>query len=201
VQSTPSSTTKPVRILLLEDSESDAELISHELKRSGMVTTMEQVDSADAFTAALRSSAPDVILSDHSLAQFDSCAALEIVRVVRPTVPFIIVTGTISGAQTVAAIRAGAEDVIIKANLHRIAASIGHALSIRRPLHKLTERQVQVLRMVAEGHRTRDIANRLRLSVKTVESHRGEIMKRLCVHDVVSLVRYAIRVGLIPATF
>ena len=54
--------------------------------------------------------------------------------------------------------------------------------------------------MVAEGHRTRDIANRLRLSVKTVESHRGEIMKRLRVHDVVSLARYAIRVGLIPLT-
>ena len=82
-----------------------------------------------------------------------------------------------------------------------IPASISEALALRRPLQTLTERQVQVLRLVAEGHRTRDIAKRLGLSVKTVESHRGEIMKRLGVHDVVSLVRYAIRVGLIPLTF
>jgi DNA-binding NarL/FixJ family response regulator len=53
--------------------------------------------------------------------------------------------------------------------------------------------------MVAEGHRTRDIASSLKLSVKTVESHRGEVMKRLGLHDVVSLVRYAARVGLIAA--
>jgi DNA-binding NarL/FixJ family response regulator len=51
--------------------------------------------------------------------------------------------------------------------------------------------------MVAEGHRTRAIAVRLKLSVKTVESHRGEIMKRLEIHDVVGLVRYAMRVGLV----
>jgi DNA-binding NarL/FixJ family response regulator len=60
---------------------------------------------------------------------------------------------------------------------------------------------VEVLRLVAEGRRTRDIAKKLGLSVKTVESHRGEIMKRLRVHDVVSLVRYAIRVGLSPLSF
>ncbi|MDP9205331.1 MAG: LuxR C-terminal-related transcriptional regulator [Gemmatimonadota bacterium] len=53
--------------------------------------------------------------------------------------------------------------------------------------------------MMADGHRTREIANRLKLSVKTVESHRGEVMKRLGTHDVVSLVRYALRVGLISA--
>jgi len=68
-------------------------------------------------------------------------------------------------------------------------------------LDKLTPRQIEVLRMVAEGHRTREIALRLKLSVKTVESHRGEIMKRLEIHDVVGLVRYAMRVGLVsPAT-
>jgi DNA-binding NarL/FixJ family response regulator len=67
-------------------------------------------------------------------------------------------------------------------------------------LHALTDRQIQVLKLVTEGHRTREVAKRLGLSIKTVESHRGEIMKRLRIHDVVSLVRYAIRVGLIPAT-
>jgi DNA-binding NarL/FixJ family response regulator len=186
---------------MLEDSESDAELIKHELQHSGMKTVIERVDSAESFTAALHSFAPDVVLSDHSVGQFDSRSALEILREVRPTTPLIVVTGVLTGAQSVAAIRAGAEDLILKTYLSRLVASIGDALAVRRPLHRLTERQVQVLRLVAEGHRTRDIANSLGLSVKTVESHRGEIMKRLRVHDVVSLVRYAIRVGLVASTY
>jgi DNA-binding NarL/FixJ family response regulator len=159
-----------------------------------------QVDSAESFTAALKSFAPDVVLSDDSLAQFDSPAALEVLRDVRPTVPFIIITGALVGGQAGAAIRAGAEDVILKTSTRGLEASIINAISARRPLHALTDRQIQVFKLVAEGHRTREVAKRLGLSTKTVESHRGEIMKRLHIHDVVSLVRYAIRVGLIPAT-
>lgn len=201
VRSATSPTTNQLRVLLLEDGASDAELIAAELQRSGMTPVIERVDSAESFTAALHSFAPDVVLSDHSIAHFDSRSALEIMRAVRPTAPFIVVTGALTGPQTVAAIRAGAADLILKMYLQRLPASISEALALRRPLQTLTGRQVQVLRLVAEGHRTRDIAKRLGLSVKTVESHRGEIMKRLRVHDVVSLVRYAIRVGLIPLTF
>jgi DNA-binding NarL/FixJ family response regulator len=195
----PSPTKKPLRILLLEDSEDDAQLIKHELQLSGMTTMTGRVASVEEFTAALHTFAPDVVLSDHPLAQFDSCA-MEIMRALCPTTPFIIVANALTGAQSVGAIRAGVEDLVFKTCLNRLPASISDALAIRRPLHTLTERQIEVLRLVAEGHRTRSIANRLGLSVKTVESHRGEIMKRLRVHDVVSLVRYAIRVGLVPLT-
>lgn len=198
MQSTPSSTKKPLRVLLLEDNAADAALISHELERSGMRTLLAQVDSAESFTAALKSFVPDVVLSDHSLAQFDSRAALAVLREVRPTVPFIIVTGGLIAAQAGAAIRAGAEDLILKTHMRGLEASISNALAARRPLHALTERQIEVLKLVTEGHRTREVAKRLGLSIKTVESHRSEIMKRLRIHDVVSLVRYAIRVGLIP---
>jgi DNA-binding NarL/FixJ family response regulator len=188
-----------IRILMLEDSAAEAELIRHELHRAGLQIVVERVDSEDAFSAAIQNFTPDVVLSDHSLGPFTSLMAQEILRELRPTAPFIIVTGAITGAQSVAAIRAGAEDLVLKAYLGRLAASITEALAVRRPLHRLTERQVQVLRLVAEGHRTREIANQLDLSVKTVESHRGEIMKRLKMHDVVSLVRYAMRVGLVTA--
>jgi DNA-binding NarL/FixJ family response regulator len=188
-----------IRILILEDSAAEAELIRYELHRAGLHTLIERVDSEQSFSAAVRDFAPDVVLSDHSLGPFDSCAAQEILRELRPTTPFIIVTGAMSGAQSVAAIRAGAEDLVLKGHLGRLGASITEALAVRRPLHKLTDRQVQVLRLVAEGHRTREIARQLGLSVKTVESHRGEIMKRMKMHDVVSLVRYAMRVGLVAA--
>jgi DNA-binding NarL/FixJ family response regulator len=185
---------------MLEDSDADAELIVQELQRSGMTIMTGRVDSAKKFTAALHSFAPDVVLSDHALAQFDSRAAMDILRLERPTIPFIVVAGALTGGQSVAIIRAGGEDLVLKSYLGRLPAAITDALTIRRPLRQLTPRQVEVLRLVAEGHRTRDIADRLGLSVKTVESHRGEIMKRLRVHDVVRLVRYAIRVGLIPTT-
>jgi DNA-binding NarL/FixJ family response regulator len=188
-----------IRILMLEDSAAEAELMRHELHRAGLQTLIERVDSEQAFSAAVRDFAPDVVLADHSLGQFNSCAAQDILRELRPTAPFIIVTGAITGAQSVAAIRAGAEDLVLKAYLGRLPASITDALAVRRPLYKLTERQVQVLTLVAQGHRTREIAKQLGLSVKTVESHRGEIMKRLRMHDVVSLVRYAMRVGLVTA--
>ena len=201
MRTTANPPNKLLRVLLLEDSDTDAELIERALQRSGMEILIERVDSPESFTAALRSFAPDVVLSDHSLGQFDSLAALEIMRAIRPTAPFIVVTGALAGGQGVAAIRAGAADLISKMSLGRLSASIAEALDVRRPLHKLTERQVQVLRLVAEGHRTRDIANSLGLSVKTVESHRGEIMKRLRVHDLVSLVRYALRIGLTALNF
>jgi len=198
VQTVPSATKKPLRILLLEDNAADAALISHELQQSGRRILVTQVDSAESFTAALKSFAPDVVLSDHSLAEFDSRAALEVLRDVRPTVPFIIITGALVGGQAGAAIRAGAEDVILKTSTRGLEASISTAIAVRRLLRALTDRQIQVLKLVAEGHRTREVAKRLGLSIKTVESHRGEVMKRLRIHDVVSLVRYAIRVGLIP---
>ena len=200
MQSASSTTKKPLRVLLLEDDEADAALISHELQRSGMRVLFVQVDSPESFTAALKSFAPDVVLSDHSLAQFDSRAALEVVREIRPTAPFIIVTGNLIGAQAGTAIRAGAEDVILKTHMRGLEASITNALAARRRLHALTERQIEVLKLVAEGHRTREIARRLGLSIKTIESHRSEIMKRMRIHDVVHLVHYAIRVGLIAAT-
>jgi DNA-binding NarL/FixJ family response regulator len=140
---------------------------------------------------------PDVVLSDHSLGTFDAQSALALLHSIRPTTPFILVTGVLNSEATVACIRGGAEDLIMKDNLSRLAASITKAVQLRRALEKLTPRQIEVLRMVAEGHRTREIATRLKLSVKTVESHRGEIMKRLAIHDVVGLVRYAMRVGLV----
>ena len=187
----------PLRVLMLEDSEADAELIRHELRRGGLVAVTERVDSEAAFTSALRDFVPDVVLSDHSLAQFDAQAALALLRRIRPATALIVVTGFPNTDKTAAYIRAGAEDLITKGELSRLPATIVEAVRLRRPLEKLTTRQVEVLRMVAEGHRTREIASRLKLSVKTVESHRGEVMKRLEIHDVVGLVRYAMRVGLI----
>ena len=65
------------------------------------------------------------------------------------------------------------------------------------PGTQLTPRQREVLQLVAEGHSTKEIARRLDLSVKTVDTHRSQLMKLLDIHEVAGLVRYAMRVGLI----
>jgi DNA-binding NarL/FixJ family response regulator len=78
------------------------------------------------------------------------------------------------------------------AELERRAASGASGLDL------LTRRQRQILQLIAEGLGTRQIAERLFLSVKTVETHRGQIMHRLGIHDVPGLVRFAIRHGLLP---
>lgn len=65
------------------------------------------------------------------------------------------------------------------------------------PLAKLSMRQREILQLIAEGQTTKDIAQRLNLSVKTIETHRSQLMERLEIHDVPGLVRFAIRVGLI----
>lgn len=62
---------------------------------------------------------------------------------------------------------------------------------------RLTIRQREILRLIARGHTTQDIAQILNISVKTVETHRSQLMERLGIHDIAGLVRYAIRVGLI----
>jgi len=198
VRIVPCPTNNAVRILLLEDSRADADLIARELGRSELQAILERVDSEGSFTAALESFGPDVVLSDHALAQFDSQAALETLRATCPATPFIIVTGAQLGAITSASIRAGADDVVFKTHLGGLAASILRALAMRRPLRTLSTRQIEVLKLVAEGYRTRDIADRLGLRVKTVESHRYALMKRLHIDSVVGLVRFALQVGLIP---
>ena len=65
------------------------------------------------------------------------------------------------------------------------------------PLARLSMRQREILQLIAEGHTTKDIAQRLNLSVKTVETHRSQLMERLEIHDVPGLVRFAIGVGLV----
>ncbi|HEY8515735.1 MAG TPA: response regulator transcription factor [Candidatus Binatia bacterium] len=72
-----------------------------------------------------------------------------------------------------------------------------HPASDRARLARLTPRQRQILQLVAEGASSRSIARRLELSVKTIESHRAQLMERLGIHDVAGLVRFAIRAGLV----
>ncbi|HEY6260346.1 MAG TPA: response regulator transcription factor [Nitrospiraceae bacterium] len=80
---------------------------------------------------------------------------------------------------------------------HLVQDYLSHRKEKTQPLPDLTTRQREVLQLIAEGCSTKDIANKLKLSVKTVDTHRSELMHRLDIHDVAGLVRYAIRTGLV----
>ncbi|MBW3566749.1 MAG: response regulator transcription factor [Proteobacteria bacterium] len=76
---------------------------------------------------------------------------------------------------------------------------LGNSAKARSPLERLTARQREILQLVAEGRTTRQIAELLSVSVKTVETHRAQLMDRLEIRDIPGLVRYAIRTGLIQS--
>ena len=193
-------TKKYLGVLLLDARDADAEVVTKELEKAGFHAAVKRVTSTGEFSKALREFEPDVILTDHDAPQFNTKAVLKVARSVRAQTPVIILVDTTLDDTVGDVLRAGAENILSKANLGRLAPAITSALSIRQPLQKLTDRQIEVLRLVAEGRRTREIARDLELSIKTVESHRQQVMKRLGIRSIAGLVRYALRVGFITQT-
>lgn len=83
--------------------------------------------------------------------------------------------------------------------LRRLGSEEDQARFNSSPFERLTPRQREVLQLIAEGRSTQDIAHKLSISVKTVETHRAQLMQRLDIHDIAGLVRYAIREGLVTS--
>jgi DNA-binding NarL/FixJ family response regulator len=189
---------RKLRILHLEDDVADSAAVEAALAGARIECDLRRVTREDAFMQALREFHPDAVLSDHALTEFDALAAVRAIRAVRPTIPLIVVSGTFNEDAIVRALKAGAVDYVFKGNLSRLAPAVAAAVGARRALERLTPRQLDVLRLLAEGCSTSEMAQRLALSIKTVETHRAELMRRLDIHDVARLVRYAVRIGLVP---
>ena len=115
---------KELRILLLEDNYSDAELLMHTLTKAEMKYDLHLVDTRDHFISELEGFNPDVVISDHYLPGFNSLEALDIVRRRNADLPFILVTGSASEEFAVNCIKAGADDYIMKKSLVRLPSSI-----------------------------------------------------------------------------
>jgi two-component system, NarL family, sensor histidine kinase UhpB len=126
-----------LRILHLEDTPADAELVERTLKRAGMKVDIKVVDEREEFESELRHFKPDVILSDHTLPQFNSIEALKIAKASDKDIPFILITGTVSEEFAVECLRSGANDYILKSNLIRLPSAIRNALSEKNALVQL----------------------------------------------------------------
>ncbi len=117
----------PLRVLIVEDSVNDADLAVLELSRGGFAVEWSRVDTPEAFAAAL-SPDLDVILSDYAMPHFDGLRALELLKARGLSIPFLIVSGTIGEDTAVAAMRAGANDYLLKDRLARLAPAVRLAL-------------------------------------------------------------------------
>jgi signal transduction histidine kinase len=121
----------PLKILHLEDNIYDSELIYHELKKSHLSFIPKVVSDKTAFISSISEFKPDLILSDHTLPQFNSVEALDIYKENNLDIPFILVTGTVSEEFAVSSIHRGADDYILKGNLTRLPSAIENALRKR----------------------------------------------------------------------
>jgi PAS domain S-box-containing protein len=128
----PAPSSEPFRLLLVEDVAADAELSVAELRRAGLAFTSQRVDSEAALRQALHQFIPDIVLSDHSLPQFDARDALRVVHADRPETPVIIVTGSLDEETAAEYIKEGAADYIVKHRLHRLAPAVRRAIVNRR---------------------------------------------------------------------
>ena len=117
-------TGKPLRVLLVEDSEADALLIVRELNRGGYAPTYERVETPDAMDLSLKRQGWDVVISDYSMPHFSGLGALTLLQEKKHDLPFIIISGKSGEDTAVAVMKAGAHDYIMKDNLTRLVPAI-----------------------------------------------------------------------------
>jgi len=129
--------TNLLRMLMVEDSEDDAELLAHELRRAGFALEFERVDNAATLEAALDRSTWDVIIGDNSMPGFSGTEALALLRARGLDIPFIFVSGTMGEDLAARALEAGAGDALTKGNLQRLIPVI------RRELREFGERRAR----------------------------------------------------------
>ncbi|HET6435719.1 MAG TPA: EAL domain-containing protein [Xanthomonadaceae bacterium] len=122
----------PLRVLLIEDSAPDAELVLRALRELEQPLEHRRVSSEATLREALAGFRPHVVLSDFSMPGFNGLAALEIVREGWPEVPFLFVSGTIGEELAIQALQRGAADYVLKNNLRRLPSAVRRALDIAR---------------------------------------------------------------------
>ncbi len=141
------STSRPLRILIVEDSQEDVTLLLHSLRTQGYLVDPLVVATSAAMQAALQNQNQDwdLILSDHSLPSFNAVDALTVAKELRPDVPFIIVSGEMDLNQAVKLIKSGAQDYVQKNKLFRLGLTIEHAL---REYNLIRQRNLVEARLV-----------------------------------------------------
>ncbi|MBI2806132.1 MAG: response regulator transcription factor [Planctomycetes bacterium] len=209
---------KPIRVLLADD---------HSLMRAGIRALLKELPGVEVVGEAnngqqaldlVEEMKPDIVLMDIMMPEMNGLDATKRVVARHPKVRVIMLSMNASEEHVLHALRAGASGYLLKnigpeelegairavvqGDKHITAAVAKHVLAGlvdegKSSLERLTPRQREVLQLIAEGKTSKQIAKRLGISLRTAEEHRSDLMKKLDIHDVAGLTRYAMRVGLI----
>lgn len=207
----------PIRILLADD---------HQIVRQGLKALLEQEgfkivgEAADGHQATrlAQESLPDVAVLDLAMPLMNGIGAAKAISQASPQTKVVVLTMHTEAQYVLEALRAGIRGYVLKS---RAASELVQAIrevsrnstflssdisdtvvdaflnKVDAPNDALSPRELQVLQLVAEGKTTKEVAALLNISAKTAESHRTRIMEKLDIHETASLVRYAIRRGLV----
>ncbi|MFP2929926.1 response regulator [Pyxidicoccus sp. 3LG] len=214
-----------MRVLLTDDHQLVRAGLRALLETFGDVEVLAECgDGQEALVLADRLQ-PQVMLLDISLPGLNGIEVARRVRKVSPSTRVLILSMHTGAEYVTQALRAGVAGYLIKdAAVEELKVALESVRQGRtylspaisqtvvdgflriteempepRALDLLTSRQKEILQLITEGNTTRTIAERLKVSVKTVEAHRAQLMERLGIHDVASLVRFALRHGLVAA--
>jgi diguanylate cyclase (GGDEF)-like protein/PAS domain S-box-containing protein len=141
--------TRKIRILLLDDTDEDAELILRALRKAGLLFEAEHVRNRGDFVEKLTSFAPDVIISDYNMPGFDGMAALEVVKDHDQRIPVLIVTGALGDEHAVELLKAGAKDYVLKDRLARLSPAVTRVLADAAEARR--RREAELARQKAEA--------------------------------------------------
>jgi len=184
---------KPLRALLVEDVEQDAQLVLRELKRGGFDVAYERVDTPEAMSVALARQPWDVVISDHSMPRFSAPLALALVKEQRLDLPFIIVSDMVNEDIAVEAIHGGAHDFMAKGKLGRLIPAIERELrdvTLRAERCKLQEQLLVSDRMASVGTLAAGVAHEINNPLAVVLANLematrsvSELAKRMALPD------------------
>ncbi|MEK7293905.1 MAG: response regulator transcription factor [Nitrospirota bacterium] len=214
---------RPLRVLLAEDHTLVRAGIRALLESlDGIEVVAEAADGREALRL-VKAHSPDILLMDITMKEMNGLEAAARLAKEHSATRVIILSMHADQVYVRQALQAGAAGYLLKgADLAELELAlkavmrgdtylspsvskdlVGNLLSGKastaNPLDELTPRQREILQLVAEGRTTKEIAGRLDLSIKTVETHRAQLMERLNIHDVAGLVKFAIRAGLTQA--
>jgi DNA-binding NarL/FixJ family response regulator len=210
----------PTRILIADDHALVRAGIRALAERIEGVEVVAEAGDGDEALRLIGEMKPDLVLLDITMAETSGFEVLAQQAKEFPDVRVIVLTVHEAEAYAIRALRQGAAGFLLKsAASAELAEAIetvrrgetyvspklskkslldyGKASTDRARLDTLSPRQREILKLIAEGVSTKEKARRLNISVKTVESHRAELMERLNIHDIPGLVRFAIKMGLI----
>ena len=213
----------PVRVLLADDHALVRAGIRALLQNLDGVTVVAETGNGAEVLEFARAHRPDVVLLDISMPGLGGLEVSAQLRDALPEVRVVMLSMHANEEYVLQALRAGAVGYMLKdsatAELELALKAVMQGETYLSPpisrqvvegyvqrvgaeqaaSDNLTPRQRQVLQLIAEGHSTKEIAHRLNLSVKTVETHRAQLMERLQIREIAGLVKYAIRHGLVTA--